>query len=43
MTAQQTVSTQASGRAAAGSSGRMIAGRGGPAGAFARAVNPTPP
>ena len=39
MTAQEAVSTQTSGRAATGSSGRMIAGRSGPAGAFAPAVN----
>jgi len=42
MTAQQAVSTQASGRAVAGSSGRMIAGRRDPASAFAPAVNPAP-
>ena len=43
MTAQQAVSTQASGRAATGSSGRVIAGRSDPAGAFVSAVNPIPP
>ena len=42
MTGQQAVSTQASGRAAAGSSGRMIAGPRGPPGAVAPAVNPAP-
>ena len=43
MTTQQTVSTQATGRAAAGSSGRVIAGRSGRACVFAPAVNPPPP